>query len=58
MNFDGKIDKKTVKTIDKFIKRHMDNVSDGDTLIFTGSVPELLIGGTNFIKIHKVGSIK
>lgn len=58
MNFDGKIDKKTVKTIDKFIKRHMDNVSDGDNLIFTGSVPELLIGGTNFIKIHKVGSIK
>lgn len=58
MNFDGKIDKKTVKTIDKFIKRHMDNVNDGDTLIFTGSVPELLIGGTNFIKIHKVGSIK
>ncbi len=58
MNFDGKIDKKTVKTIDKFIKRHMDNVSDGDNLIFTGSVPELLIGGTNFIKIHKVGSVK
>lgn len=58
MNFDGKIDKKTVKTIDKFIKRHMDNVSDGDNLIFTGSVPELLIGGTNFIKIHKVGSIQ
>ncbi len=58
MNFDGKIDKKTVKTIDKFIKRHVDNVSDGDNLIFTGSVPELLIGGTNFIKIHKVGSVK
>lgn len=58
MNFDGKIDKKTVKTIDKFIKRHMDNVHDGDNLIFTGSVPELLIGGTNFIKIHQVGSVK
>lgn len=58
MNFDGKIDKKTVKTIDKFIKRHMDNVNDGDNLIFTGSVPELLIGGTNFIKIHQVGSVK
>ena len=58
MNFDGKIDRKTVKTIDKFIIRHMDNVHDGDTLIFTGSVPELLIGGTNFIKIHKVGSVK
>lgn len=58
MNFDGKIDRKTVKTIDKFITRHMDNVSDGDTLIFTGSVPELLVGGTNFIKVHKVGSVK
>lgn len=58
MNFDGKIDKKTVKTIDKFIKRHLDNVKDGDNLIFTGSVPELLIGGTNFIKVHQIGSIK
>lgn len=58
MNFDGKIDRKTVKTIDKFITRHMENVSDGDTLIFTGSVPELLVGGTNFIKVHKVGSVK
>lgn len=58
MHFDGKIDRKTIKTIDKFIKRHMDNVEDGDTLIFTGSMPDILIGGTNFIKIHKVGSVK
>ena len=28
----------------------------GDTVIFSGSVPELLVGGTNFIKIHKIGS--
>lgn len=57
MKFDGNIDKRTVKTIDKFILRHMDNVEEGDNLIFTGSVPQLLSGGTNFIKIHKVGSV-
>lgn len=56
MKFDGKIDKKTIKTIDKFMVRHM-NAQDGDTVIFTGSVPEIQIGGTNFIKIHKIGSV-
>lgn len=56
MKFDGKIDKKTIKTIDKFMVRHM-NAQEGDTIIFTGSVPEILIGGTNFIKIHKIGSV-
>lgn len=57
MKFDGKIDKKTVKTIDKFMMRHM-NAQEGDTIIFTGSVPEIQIGGTNFIKIHKIGSVE
>lgn len=56
MKFDGKIDKKTIKTIDKFMVRHM-NAQEGDTIIFTGSVPEIQIGGTNFIKIHKIGSV-
>ena len=27
----------------------------GDYVVITGSVPELLVGGTNFIKIHKIG---
>ena len=56
MKFDGKIDTKTVKTIDKFMMRHMDAEKD-DTVIFTGSIPEIQIGGTNFIKIHKIGSV-
>ena len=30
------------------------NFAVGDYVVITGSVPELLIGGTNFIKIHQI----
>ena len=32
-------------------------LQDGDTVLVTGSVPELLVGGTNFIKIHEIGKL-
>ena len=57
MKFTGNIDKQTIKMIDKFMMRNL-NASEGDTVIFTGSIPEILIGGTNFIKIHQIGSVK
>ena len=30
------------------------NLNPEDTVIITGSVPNVLVGGTNFIKIHKI----
>ena len=55
IDFDGKIDRPALQKIDKFLTEELQMQKD-DTVIFTGSVPELLLGGTNFIKIHKIGS--
>lgn len=54
LDFDGKIDRQSLKKIDKFLTKYM-GFEDGDSVVITGSVPELLVGGTNFIKIHVVG---
>ena len=53
--FEGKFDKPSLQNIDKFLIQKL-NLNNNDKVIFTGSVPELLLGGTNFIKIHKIGS--
>ena len=55
IDFEGKIDRPALQKIDSFLTSEL-GFKTGDTIIFTGSVPELLIGGTNFIKIHKIGS--
>lgn len=55
MKFDGKIDKQSLRKIDKFMTKYMTLVA-GNKVVITGSVPELLVGGTNFIKIHEVGA--
>lgn len=54
LDFDGKIDRQSLKKINKFLTKYM-GFEDGDTVVITGSVPELLVGGTNFIKIHVIG---
>ena len=40
--------------MDKFLIEKLGLEKD-DYVVVTGSVPELLVGGTNFIKIHKIG---
>ena len=55
VEFDGKIDTPTLQKMDNFFINKL-NFKTGDSIIITGSVPELLIGGTNFIKVHKIGS--
>lgn len=55
IDFDGKIDRPALQKIDEFLTAQL-HFKNGDTVIFTGSVPELLVGGTNFIKIHVIGS--
>ena len=53
LDFDESIDKKSLAKMDKFLIQKL-GLNLGDYVVITGSVPELLIGGTNFIKIHKV----
>lgn len=53
IELDGKIDRPTLQKVDSFLVNEL-NFKAGDSVIFTGSVPELLSGGTNFIKVHRI----
>ena len=57
VDFDASIDKESLKQMDEFLMKSM-KLEDGDLVLVTGSVPELLVGGTNFIKIHEIGKLK
>ena len=54
LDFQASIDKKSLLELDKFLINGL-GLEKGDYVVITGSVPELLVGGTNFIKIHKIG---
>ena len=54
LDFEASIDKKSLIELDKFLISSL-GLAKGDFVLITGSVPELLVGGTNFIKIHKIG---
>ena len=54
LNFEASIDKKSLLALDEFLINKLGLEKD-DFVLITGSVPELLVGGTNFIKIHKIG---
>ncbi len=56
VDFEATIDKNSLRQMDKFLKKTM-CLEDGDMVVITGSVPELMVGGTNFIKIHKIGQL-
>lgn len=49
------INQKTLEDLDKLMieKYHFKN---GDKVIFTGALPDLLVGKTNFIKLHEIGA--
>ncbi len=51
--FERKIDRSTLDKMDSFLINKL-NLNPEDTVIITGSVPNVLVGGTNFIKIHKI----
>jgi pyruvate kinase len=53
LNFKNTIDQETLATMDKFLTSQL-GLKNGDYVVITGSVPELLVGGTNFIKIHQI----
>lgn len=55
LDFNNTIDKKSLAVMDEFLTGKL-GLKTGDYVVITGSVPELLVGGTNFIKVHKVSN--
>jgi pyruvate kinase len=54
-NFDCEIrlEAQSLQTLDKVLIKEI-GLASGDTVIITGSLPDILVGGTNFIKIHEI----
>lgn len=48
------ISQQTLEVIDKCLIERF-NFKEGDKVIFTGALPDLLVGKTNFIKLHEIG---
>jgi len=55
MDLEQGINQGTLETIDKCLIERF-GFKEGDKVIFTGALPDLLVGKTNFIKLHEIGS--
>ena len=55
LDFENTIDTKSLAKMDKFLTKNI-WLNNGDYIVLTGSVPELLVGGTNFIKVHQIAN--
>ena len=55
MDLDAGINQQTLQSLDKCLVERF-NFKEGDKVIFTGALPDLLVGKTNFIKLHEIGS--
>lgn len=53
MELNEGINQQTLLTIDKYLIEDF-GFKTGDKVIFTGSLPDLLVGKTNFIKLHEI----
>ena len=53
LDFELKMETGALQVLSKFLVKEI-GLAVGDTVILTGSVPDILVGGTNFIKIHKI----
>src|SRR5574344_3021545 len=49
------MDRKTLDVIDECLVSRF-HFNKGDKVVFTGALPDLLIGKTNFIKLHEIGA--
>lgn len=49
------ISQETLNIMDKFLMDKF-GYKSGDKVIFAGSLPDLMVGKTNFIKLHEIGS--
>lgn len=55
MELNEGINQQTLEILDKCMMERF-NFKVGDKVIFTGSLPDLLVGKTNFIKLHEIGT--
>lgn len=55
MELESGINQQILEDIDKYLVEKF-KFKEGDKVIFTGSLPDLLVGKTNFIKLHEIGS--
>jgi len=54
---DTLLDRNMLLGIDKFLKQRADFKND-DIIILIGSIPKLITGRTNFVRVHRIGSQK
>lgn len=54
MELNQGINQQTLEIIDKCLVERF-HFKEGDKVIFTGALPDLLVGKTNFIKLHEIG---
>lgn len=54
MDLNEGINQQTLETLDKCLIERF-HYKEGDKVIFTGALPDLLVGKTNFIKLHEIG---
>lgn len=55
MDLNEEINQQTLSIIDKYLIEKF-HFKVGDKVIFAGSLPDLLVGKTNFIKLHEIGA--
>lgn len=55
MDLQDGINQQILDTLDQCLVERF-NYKHGDKVIFTGALPDLLVGKTNFIKLHEIGS--
>ncbi len=53
-DFDGVMDVKVFDSLNKILIEKF-GLEKGDKIIFTGAIPDLMVGKTNFIKLHEIG---
>lgn len=54
MDLQDGINQQILDFLDKYLMENYD-YKEGDKVIFTGALPDLLVGKTNFIKLHEIG---
>jgi len=54
MDFEGSFNLETLKVLDELLLKRF-KFQHGDKVIFCGALPDLMVGKTNFIKLHEIG---
>lgn len=54
MDLQDGINQQTLEVLDKCLVERF-NYKNGDKVVVTGALPDLLVGKTNFIKLHQIG---